>query len=137
MRQSPPQLLKRGKEMRFFEKGDDVIVKDPTDDNSLYKNGFIGTVVSFKQNDIVVVEDQDGDCWDVDYCDLEVPKKKCIIITNEMIVGVLDALVSTAKSTTSLENVYNDNVHHSEPNHSYSWAEVEEIIEYLKQKESK
>ena len=122
--------------MRFFEKGDDVIVKDPTDESCLYEHGFAGSVVGFRGDDIVVVEDQDEDCWDVDRIDIEfdLSEKECIIVTDDMIVGVLEALVSTAQLTTSLQNIYNDNTHHSEPNHSYSWVEVNKTVEHIIQK---
>ena len=45
----------------FFSKGDSVNV-EPADDIC---HEFTGTVVGFR-NGNVIVEDQDGDCWEVD-----------------------------------------------------------------------
>lgn len=44
--------------------GDSVIVGEPRADD-LHQHGFMGTVVAVKSDGVVVVEDQDGNCFDV------------------------------------------------------------------------
>jgi len=56
---------------RLFEKGDDVAVFCPTDPSSQYEHGFVGTIVGFKVDNMAVVEDQEGNCWNVLYNDME------------------------------------------------------------------
>jgi hypothetical protein len=52
-----------------FEIGDEVIVDDPRP-NDLWNHSFSGTVKAFRYG-CIVVEDQDGDCWDVDHWQLK------------------------------------------------------------------
>lgn len=48
-----------------FSIGESVFVPVP-EDNDIWMDEFAGTIVMFKGDDLAVVEDQDGDCWDVE-----------------------------------------------------------------------
>jgi hypothetical protein len=48
-----------------FSIGDSVIVPDP-DNKDLWVNEFVGTIKDFSSGNIAVIEDQDGDCWDIE-----------------------------------------------------------------------
>ena len=50
--------------------GDEVEVPEPNS-TDMYNNEFVGRVSDFR-NDMVTVEDQDGDCWDIEPERLEV-----------------------------------------------------------------
>jgi len=47
------------------KKGDQVEVAKPTSNLDLHLYGFVGTVIDFKE-DMITVEDQDGDCFDLE-----------------------------------------------------------------------
>jgi len=47
-----------------FEVEDDVTVSDPRPDD-LWTHSFVGTIKTIGEH--ITVEDQDGDCWDVDF----------------------------------------------------------------------
>ena len=47
-----------------FEIGDSVEVPDP-DDTDIHNHSFVGTIVNFR-NGYAVVEDGDGDCFDIE-----------------------------------------------------------------------
>lgn len=53
-----------------FVIGDSVVVPDPESINEVYTHSFTGTVKQVK-NDIATVEDQYGDCFDIDIKRLE------------------------------------------------------------------
>jgi len=70
------EILAQGTDVSFFypdcedmEIGDTVEVPEPGADD-LWKNSFKGTIVEFK-DEMAVVEDQDGNCWDVEMVRLE------------------------------------------------------------------
>jgi len=52
-----------------YSLGDQVIATPLTKD-CLATEEFLGTVIAIK-NDLYIVEDQDGDCWDMDEQELE------------------------------------------------------------------
>ena len=45
--------------------GDSVLVPSPTSQDDLHSHEFIGTVINFRPF-LITVEDQDGDCFDVE-----------------------------------------------------------------------
>jgi hypothetical protein len=53
-----------------MKKNQSVTVTDPKP-NDLWSHSFCGTIIEVKQ-DTVVVEDQDGDCFEVDNDQIEV-----------------------------------------------------------------
>lgn len=55
-----------------ISKGDDVVVDDPKP-TDMHQHSFQGQVIGMKPSEgIVLVADQDGDCWDVDADSVEV-----------------------------------------------------------------
>lgn len=56
--------------MNKLIKNQSVVVKDPKKDD-LWNHSFAGIIVEVKK-DTVVVEDQDGDCFEVDLDQVEV-----------------------------------------------------------------
>lgn len=55
--------------MNNFELGDLVLVPEPENDD-IHTHNFIGTVQSI-ENGVATVEDEDGDCFDIEVDRLE------------------------------------------------------------------
>lgn len=53
-----------------FKINDVVLVSDPRE-GDLFNHSFIGMILELKEN-TVVVEDADGDCYELDYDQIEI-----------------------------------------------------------------
>lgn len=50
----------------YINIGDSVIVEDPSDEDDMWNNEFVGQIVGFRNDDLIMVEDGDGDVFDVE-----------------------------------------------------------------------
>ena len=79
--------------------GDSVEAPPPNESDSYIQSGWLGTIISFK-DDLAVVQDMDGDVFDIEFKRLNLPRLPTELEFLTDIIGDLEAAVSNEEDIT-------------------------------------